>query len=82
MFHLKAEASQILARKAELSEENIRRFDRIYGETLVGRRVIRVPVDLPAEALAQRIIEENWEKLLEACWRHAPRNPLRRYKAA
>jgi len=82
VFHLKAEASQILARKAELSEENIRRFDRIYGETLAGRRVIRVPVDLPAEALAQRIIEENWEKLLEACWRHAPRNPLRRYKAA
>jgi len=79
VFHLQADPHQILARKAELSEEEMRRFDEIYSAVLTGRRVIRVSVDAPAEVLAERILREHWRDLVGACWEHAPPNPVRSF---
>ncbi len=69
IFHLQGEPHEIRARKQELREDQMQEFDVAYGGVLEGRGAIRLRVDALPEALADRIVEEHWRKLLEASWR-------------
>jgi len=78
IFHLHASPPEIRARKPELTEEQIVRFDRIYEEVLVGRPAVRLRVEGTPEELAREIVEGHWKEFLTACWNRAPRCVLPR----
>jgi thymidylate kinase len=76
IFHLQGEPHEILSRKEELREDQIRQFDEAYGRVLEGRGAIRLRVDALPEELAERIVEGYWRAFLQASWRRAGRTLL------
>jgi thymidylate kinase len=71
IFHLQGDPQEILARKAELTEEQLVRFEGIYGEVLGNRPVVRLKVEGTPDDLARSLLERYWKLLIQACWRHA-----------
>ena len=78
MIHLQGTPAEVRARKDELEETQVERFEAIYREVLAGRRVVRIRVDASADELALRIVDGHWKEILGACWHHAPSNVLSR----
>jgi thymidylate kinase len=77
VFHLWSAPDEIRSRKDELEERQIVHFEQIYTRVLARRPVVRLRVDARPPELVRRLVARHWRDLLNACWRHSPRNVLR-----